>query len=56
MPHVQVLALKVFQGPQAQRERKVTRAYLAMAQKESQAPLDSLDPKALVDLQALLVC
>lgn len=52
---VQVPALKVFQGPQAQRERKVTLAYLAMAPKESQAPQDSLDPPALVDLLALLV-
>lgn len=49
---VQVIAVQVFQGPQAQKERKVIQAHLPTALKESQAPLDFPEPPALVDLQA----
>lgn len=46
---------QVFPGPPAQRERKVTQAYRATAQKEAPATLDNPDPPALPDLRALQV-
>lgn len=50
-----VVAPQVFQEPWARRERKVTRAYQAMALKDSPALLGSPDPPALLDLRALQV-
>lgn len=47
--------VKVSLGPRGQRARKATQAYQAMALKESQGPLDSVDPLALQDFRALVV-
>lgn len=43
---------QVFQGPQAQRERRVTRGFLGMVQKGFPVPQDSQDPLDLLDLRA----
>lgn len=56
LPHIQVVDLQVFQGPQVRREKTVIQAHQAMALKESPVPLDSPDPLAPLDLRALLVC